>query len=334
MVLKRRMCVFSFAAIALACATAVVGGCGSSDSGKKTKFVAIGTGGVTGVYYPTGGAIAKLVNKKRDVYGIKMSVESTGGSLFNINAVMGGDLQFGIAQSDRQYQAYNGIAEWQAAGPQRNLRAVCSLYTEMVTLVAADDSGIETLSDLSGKRVNIGNAGSGTRGNALAVIGAAGLDWKKDVRTESLKADESASMLQDGRIDAFFYTVGHPNGSIKEATAGLRRSVHFVPVTGMDELIERSPYYVKTAIPIELYPKSSNKENVPTIGMSTTLVTSAVVPDDVVYAITKELFENLESFRKTHPALEGLTKEFALEGLSAPIHPGALKYYREVGLMK
>ena len=330
----RQVRIVSLVSIVLAGTMILMPGCGSSDSGKKTKSVAIGTGGVTGVYYPTGGAIAKLVNKKRDVYGINMSVQSTGGSLFNINAVMAGDLQFGIAQSDRQYQAYNGIAEWQAAGPQRDLRAVCSLYTEMVTLVAADDSGIQTLADLRGKRVNTGNAGSGTRGNALAVIAAAGLDWEKDVRTEGLKADESASMLQDGRIDAFFYTVGHPNGSIKEATAGLRRSVHFVPVTGMDELIERSPYYVKTAIPTELYPKASNKENVPTIGMATTLVTSTAVSDDVVYAITRELFENLESFRKTHPALEGLTKEFALEGLSAPIHPGAVKYYREVGLIK
>lgn len=299
----------------------------------KTIFVTIGTGGITGVYYPTGGAIAKIVNKKRDVYGIRCTVESTGGSVFNINAVIAGDLDFGICQSDRQYQAWNGLAEWKDKGPQKDLRAVFSIHPESVTLVAADDAGIKTIQDLRGKRVNIGNPGSGQRQNAIDALENAGIDWKKDIKAESAKAAEAPGLLQDGRIDAFFYTVGHPSGAIKEATAG-KRKVHFVPITGLDKLLAKYPYYAKAVIPIKFYPNATNKEDVPTFGVKATFVTSAKVPDKVVYAITKEVFENFDYFKTLHPAYSVLTKQNMLEGLTAPFHPGALKYYKESGLIK
>jgi len=299
----------------------------------RVTYVTIGTGGVTGVYYPTGGAIGKIVNKKRKQYNLRVTVESTGGSVFNVNAVMAGDLEFGIVQSDRQYQAWNGIKDWADKGPQRKLRAICSFHPESVVLVAGDDTGIETFMDLKGKHVNIGNPGSGQRGNSTDALAACGIDWEKDMRAEGLKADESAKFLQDGRIDAFFYTVGHPNGSIKEATSG-RRKVHFVPITGdcIDKLVAKWPYYAKAYIPIEFYPMARNKENVDTFAVKATFVTSADIPDDVVYAITKELFDNLEEFKKLHPAYGVLTRQNMLEALSAPIHPGAMKYFKEVGL--
>jgi len=296
------------------------------------RHVTIGTGGVTGVYYPAGGAIAKLVNAKRDEHGFRMSVEATGGSVFNINTVLEGEMEFGIAQSDRQHQAYNGLAEWEEDGPQKKLRAICSLHPESVTLVAAVDANIKTLADLKGKIVNIGNPGSGQRGNALEVLAAAGLDPEKDFTAEGLKATESAQMLQDGKIDAFFYTVGHPAGAIKEATSGQRRSVFIVPITGMDKLLEKAPYYSKAVIPIKEYPNATNTADVPTIGVMTTVVTSADVPEKIVYAVTKALFSSLDTFKKMHPAFEGLTAEGMLRGLSAPIHPGAMKYYKEAGL--
>ncbi|HDM77129.1 MAG TPA: TAXI family TRAP transporter solute-binding subunit [Deltaproteobacteria bacterium] len=299
----------------------------------KTIFVTIGTGGITGVYYPTGGAIAKIVNKKRNVYGIRCTVESTGGSVFNINAVIAGDLDFGICQSDRQYQAWNGLAEWKDKGPQKDLRAVFSIHPESVTLVAADDAGIKTIQDLKGKRVNIGNPGSGQRQNSIDALESAGIDWKKDIKAESAKAAEAPGLLQDGRIDAFFYTVGHPSGAIKEATAG-KRKVHFVPITGLDKLLAKYPYYAKAVIPIKFYPQATNKEDVPTFGVKATFVTSAKVPDNVVYAITKEVFENFDYFKTLHPAYSVLTKQSMLEGLTAPFHPGALKYYKESGLIK
>jgi TRAP transporter TAXI family solute receptor len=298
----------------------------------KTTFVTIGTGGITGVYYPTGGAIARIVNKKRKVYGIRCTVESTGGSVFNVNAVMAGDLEFGVVQSDRQFQAMKGLAEWKEKGPQKDLRAVFTIHPESITLVAADDAGIKSINDLRGKRVNIGNPGSGQRQNSIDGLMNAGINYEKDLEAEGVKAAEAPGLLQDGRIDAFFYTVGHPSGAIKEATAG-RRKVHFVPITGVDNLLKKYPYYAKALIPIKLYPGATNTKDVETFGVKATFVTSAKVPDQVVYAITKEVFDNFEAFKKLHPAYQVLTKENMLEGMSAPIHPGAMKYYKEAGLM-
>jgi uncharacterized protein len=295
-------------------------------------FVTIGTGGITGVYYPTGGAIAKIVNKKRQEYGIRCTVESTGGSVFNVNAIMSGDLEFGVVQSDRQYQAINGSenSEW-AGKPQKDLRAVFSIHPESITLVAAVDANINSIMDLKGKKVNIGNPGSGQRQNSIDALEAVGINYENDLTAEGIKASESASLLQDGRIDAFFYTVGHPNGSIKEATSG-KRKVRFASITGVKKLLEKYPYYAPAFIPVALYPSAVNKEDVKTFGVKATFVTSAKVPDNVVYAITKEVFKNFEDFKKLHPAYQVLTKEGMLEGLSAPIHPGAMKYYKEAGL--
>lgn len=308
-------------------------GASALEAHAKTTFVTIGTGGITGVYYPTGGAIAKIVNAKKDKYDIRATVESTGASVFNINAIMAGDLEFGIAQADRQYQAYNGLSEWEGK-PQKDLRAVFALAPEAVTFVAAEDSGIKSLKDAKGKVVNIGNPGSGNRQNAIDVFEAAGINIEKDLKAESIKAADAPRMLQDGRIDGFFYTVGHPNGNIKEATAG-KRKTRIVSITDIEPLVKKFPYYSLTNIDMAQYPEATNaNEKVTTVGMLATFVTSAKVPDDVVYAITKEVVENLDEFKKLHPALEGLTRETMLEGLTAPIHPGALKYYKEAGLMK
>ncbi len=299
----------------------------------KTRFVTIGTGGITGVYYPTGGAISKMINDQRKTYNIRCTVESTAGSVFNVNAVMGGDLDFGIVQSDRQYQAINGKAEWKAAGPQKDLRAVFSIHPEAVTLVAAQDAGIKTINDLRSKRVNIGNPGSGQRQNAIDALSAVGIDYQKDLHAEQVKASEAAGLLQDGRIDAFFYTVGHPSGSIKEATAG-NRKVRIIPITDTKALLDRFPYYTQATIPIKFYPGTDNQEDIPTFGVKATLITSSRVPDEMVYAVTKEVFENLDEFKKLHPAYEVLTSQGMLQGLSAPIHPGAMKYYKGAGLLK
>ncbi|MEJ5301339.1 MAG: TAXI family TRAP transporter solute-binding subunit [Thermodesulforhabdaceae bacterium] len=308
---------------------------GAAENQPKTKFITIGTGGITGVYYPTGGAICQMLNKKKDTYGIRCTVESTGGSVFNINAVLAGDIDFGIAQSDRQYQALQGLAEWKEKGPQKDLRAVFSLHSEAVTLVAAEDAGIKTVADLKGKRVNIGNPGSGQLQNSIDILTAAGINWEKDIKAEQAKASEAPSLLQDGRIDAFFYTVGHPSGAIKEATAGARKCrIVSVENSVMEAVIKQFPYYSKTVIPASMYPGAANKEDAVTLGVKATIVTSAKTPDDVVYALVKEVFDNFDEFKNLHPAYAELTKEKMLEGLSAPIHPGALKYYKEVGLVK
>jgi len=318
-----------FSAMALVVAIAF---CPVSNAEAATTYVTIGTGGVTGVYYPTGGAIAKMVNKKRKEYNLRATVESTGGSVFNVNAIAAGDLEFGVVQSDRQYQAYNGTADWEGQ-PVKKLRAVFSIHPESVTIVANAGKNIKTVADLKGKIVNIGNPGSGQRGNAMDLLEAAGIDADKDLKAEGMKAAESASMLQDGRIDAFFYTVGHPNGSVKEAVSGATK-VNFVEVPAdiVKKLTDKFPYYADSEIPVDQYTGVANTANVPTFGVKATLCTSADVPDEVVYAITKEVFENFDEFKSLHPAYGTLTKASMLKGMSAPIHPGAMKYYQEAGL--
>ena len=310
--------------------TILLGGC----KARKASFVTIGTGGVTGIYYPTGGAISQMVNKKFDEYGIKATVESTSGSVFNINAVMNGDLEFGVVQSDRQYQAYHGLVEWSQAGRQTNLRAVFSVHPESITLIASGKSGIREVKDLKGKKINLGNPGSGQLQNSKDVLTAVGLT-EKDLSTEYVKAVEAPGLLQDERLDGFFYTVGHPNGNIKETTSG-RIKVFIVPIKGdqIDKMLGKYPYYAKTTIPHSFYPRSLNTQDIETIGVKATFVTSKKVNEDIVYAITREVFENLEEFKSLHPAYKVLTKQNMLEGLSAPIHPGALRYYKEVGLDK
>ncbi len=299
-----------------------------------TRFVTMGTGGVTGVYYPTGGAISKLVNNKRKEYNLRMTVESTGGSVFNVNAIVNGDLEMGVVQSDLQYQAYNGKGDWEGK-PATKLRSMFSIHPEAVTILAAADANIHSVADMKGKVVNIGVPGSGQRVNATDLFEAAGIDVDKDLKAEGIKPAESASMLQDGRIDAFFYTVGHPNGSIKEAVAGARK-VNFVPVAAdlVQKLTSKMPYYAPAEIPVEAYPGVVNTEDVPTFGVKATICTSSDVPEDIVYAVTKEVFENIDELRKLHPALAVLTKENMMQGNSAPLHPGAAKYFKEAGLIK
>jgi hypothetical protein len=316
----------------LICFMIVLGIAWTTSGALAMEYVTIGTGGVTGVYYPTGGAISKLVNQKRREYGLRMTVESTGGSVFNVNALMNGDLELGVVQSDLQFQAYKGLGEWQG-NPQEKLRAVFAIHPEAVTILAAVDANIHSVADLKGKIVNIGAPGSGQRVNAQDLFAAVGLK-EADMQIEGIKPSESASLLQDGRIDAYFYTVGHPNGSIKEAVAGTRK-VNFVPVAPeiVDKLCKDMPYYAPADIPVDAYPGVANKEDVPTFGVKATICSSADVPDEIIYSITKEVFENLDELRKLHPALKVLTRENMLQGLSAPIHPGAKKYYQEAGLL-
>ncbi len=297
-------------------------------------FVTIGTGGVTGVYYPTGGAISRMVNKKAEEYGIKATVESTAGSVYNINAVLSGDLEFGVAQSDRQFQAYNGLAEWSESGPRKDLRALFSIHPESITLIATEQSGVRSVGDLEGKRVNIGNPGSGQLQNSKDVLSASGIGLDS-IHAEQVKAVEAPALMQDEKIDAFFYTVGHPNGNIKEATSS-RIKVRIISIAGagIDELLKKHSYYAKALIPKKFYPSAVNEDDVNSVGVKATFVASKNLDEKIAYAITREVFDNLEEFKKLHPAYAVLTRENMLQGLSAPIHQGALKYYREAGLVK
>ena len=299
----------------------------------KTTIVTIGTGSVTGVYYPTGGAISRMVNAKFDTYKIKSAVESTVGSVHNVNAVLKRELDFALAQSDTHYKAINGLVEWEDAGPQEDLRSVFSLHPESVTLVASEHSGITSVAELRGKRINLGVKGTGQLQNVRDLLAASGIA-ESEMEAQYMKPANAPGLLQRAEIDAFFFTVGHPNTNIKEATTG-SLSVRLIPIRGpgVDALLGELPYYASSIIPFHLYPQALNTEDIPSFGVKATFVTSKNTSEDIVYAVTREVFENLSDFRTLHPALQILTRENMMAGLSAPIHKGALKYYREAGML-
>lgn len=299
---------------------------------KAADTIYIGTAGVTGVYYPAGGAICRLVNKGRSQHGTTCAMESTEGSIANIEALRTGELDMAIVQSDWQYHAYQGDGPFADAGPYPDLRAVLSLHAEPFTLVAREDAGITRAADLRGKRVNIGTPGSGQRATTEAVMAANGWTMADFAQVLELPADEQAAALAGGRVDAIVFTVGHPSGEIYDATKST--AARLVPVTGpaVERLLADHPYYAEAVIPGGLY--RGNDDATPTFGVRATLVTTAATPDEVVYLVVRSVFENLEQFEGLHPALANLDRrEMARAALTAPLHPGAERYYREAGLM-
>src|SRR6056300_1659147 len=295
-------------------------------------FVTIGTGGVTGVYYPTGGSICRLVNKDRKEHGIRCSVESTGGSVYNINTVRAGELEFGVAQSDWQYHAYNGTSKFADQGKFSDLRAVFSVHPEPFTLLSRGDKPIRRFEDLKGYKVNVGNPGSGQRATMEVVMEAFGMTMSDFALAAELKGSEMAQAICDGKIDAMIYTVGHPAAAVTEAASSC--DVELVSVTGapIDKLVADNSFYRVATVPGGMYTGSPNDTT--TFGVGATVITSADVPENVVYTVVKAVFDNFSDFKKLHPAFANLNEEQMIsDGLSAPLHAGAVKYYKERGWM-
>jgi TRAP transporter TAXI family solute receptor len=299
----------------------------------QQKFITIGTGGVTGVYYAAGGAICRLVNKDRAKHNIRCSVESTGGSVFNVNTIKAGELDMGVAQSDVQFNATKGVAQFQKDGPFNELRAVFALHPEPVTVLARKEANIKSFTDFKGKRFNVGNPGSGTRASLEELIGAMGWKLSDFSLASELKADEHGPALCDGKIDGFFYLVGHPSANIQDPTTVCGAKLVSVTGPAVDKLVKEKPYYAKATIPGGLYP--GNDQPTQTYGVLATFVSSSKVPADTIYAVVKGVFDNFDEFKKLHPALANLDpKTMIKDGLSAPLHDGAVKYYKEKGWVK
>ncbi len=320
-------------ASAIAVTTGILMGIGAqSANAAEQKFVSIGTGGVTGVYYPTGGAICRLVNKTRKEHGIRCSAESTGGSVYNINTIRAGELEFGVAQSDWQHHAYNGTSKFKDAGAFKELRAMFSVHPEPFTLIARADSGIKDFTQIKGKRINVGNPGSGQRATMEVVMEAFGIKMSDLALASELKGSEMAAALCDNKIDAMIYTVGHPNAALKEATTSCDVSIVSVKGAPIDKLVKENAYYRTATVPGGMYTGTPN--DVTTFGVGATFVTSANVPNEVAYIVASETMKNIEMFRKLHPAFANLDpKTMVTDGLSAPLHPGAWKAYQELGLV-
>ena len=296
------------------------------------QFVSIGTGGVTGVYYPTGGAICRLVNKDRKAHGIRCSAESTGGSVYNINTVRAGELEFGVAQSDWQYHAYRGTSKFEDKGAFTELRAVFSVHPEPFTLIVRKGSGITSFEGLKGKKVNVGNPGSGQRATMEVVMEAFGMKMSDFSLAAELKGSEMAQAICDNKIEAMIYTVGHPAAAVTQASSSC--DVELVSVTGapIDKLVADNSFYRVASVPGGMYAGSPNETT--TFGVGATVITSTAVPEEVVYTVVKAVFDNFADFKKLHPAFANLKEDQMIsDGLSAPLHPGALKYYKERGWM-
>jgi len=324
---------FLTAAAIAAAATIGMSTVGSDPAQAEQQFVTIGTGGVTGVYYPTGGAICRLVNKNRKEHGIRCSVESTGGSVYNVNTILAGELDMGVAQSDVQYNAYTGSGSYADKGPAKELRAVFSVHPEPVTILARRDSGITHIDQIKGKRFNIGNPGSGTRDTWEVIEKALGWERSDLALGAELKSAETGQALCDNKIDAYFWLVGHPNALAKETVSSCDAVLVEVSGAGIDKLVKDNPFYRYATIPGGMY--SSNPKDVKTFGVGATFVSSTAVSEEVVYQVVKAVFENFDDFRKLHPAFANLKKEeMVRDGLSAPLHAGAVKYYKEAGLLK
>jgi len=319
--------------LTLGIAFAVAAAFAGPDAAAQQKFLTIGTGGVTGVYYAAGGAICRLVNKDRAKHGIRCSVESTGGSVFNINTIKAGELDLGVSQSDVMYNAAKGEKQFKDSGAYGDLRAVMSLHPEPFTVVARKEANVKSFADFKGKKFNVGNPGSGTRASMEEILAAMGWKMSDFALASELKADEHGPALCDGKIDGFFYAVGHPSANIQDPTTTC--GAKLVPLTGayVDKLVKQWPFYAKVTIPAGLYP--NNPQATDTFGVLATLVSSSKVPADNVYAVVKAVFDNFEEFKKLHPALAHLKPEDMVKnGLSAPLHDGAARYYKEKGWIK
>jgi TRAP transporter TAXI family solute receptor len=316
--------------LAWALSAALAGITLSSAVQAEEKFVTIGTGGQTGVYYVAGQSICRFLNRGAAEHGIKCNAPASGGGVANVNGIRSGEFNFGIMQSDHQFKAMKGVAPFEKEGAMEDIRAVFSLQSEVFTILARRDANIASFDDLKGKRVNIGNPGSGQRDTLEEIMQVKGWDRSAFSLAAELKPAEQASALGDNNIDAMTYFVGHPNGAIQEATT--TTDAVLVPVTGaeIDKLLAAKSYYTKADIPGGVY--KGNDAPTPSIGGKAVLSTSAKASPDVVYQLVKSVFDNIDRFKRLHPAFADLKEEDMIKvGLSAELHEGAVRYYKERG---
>ncbi len=295
-------------------------------------FITIGTAGQTGVYYVVGQSVCQLVNRQSAEHGLRCTAPATGGSVANLNAIAQGDMNFGVVQSDWQYHAYNGTSTFSDAGANEGLRSILSAHADVVTIVARADADIGVLDDLRGKKVNIGNPGSGSRATAEVLLETIGIDVGELALASELKSAEQSAALCDNKIEAMMFSAGHPVGNIKEATVSCDTVFLQVDGEAVDKLVEETPYYSKAVIPGGMY--RGQPDTINTYGPLATLVTSTDTDEEAVYQVVKAIFDNFDRFKGLHPAFTNLVEEDMItNGIMAPLHDGAIRYYKERGWM-
>ncbi len=302
----------------------------SFESFAGTKYISVGTGAITGVYYPAGGAICRLVNRGRKDHGLRCSVESTGGSVSNLNAIRSKALDFAIVQSDWQYHAYYGSGFFADQKPFSDLRSVFSLYTETLAIAVKSNSGIKSIEQLKNKRVNYGVKGSGMYATMEMLMNTQGFNEASFKEVTYLNPSEQPRALCDGEIDAMVYMSGNPNGVLQEAAQTCGIKILNIPHKLMDKVIEKNSFYVKSIIPGGMYPR--NPKNINTFGVRSVLVTTKNMSDDIVYEVVKAVFDNFDNFKTLHPVFSSLSKRSMLRSGDIPLHEGSVKYFKEKNL--
>ncbi|MEA3358744.1 MAG: TAXI family TRAP transporter solute-binding subunit [Thermodesulfobacteriota bacterium] len=314
--------------------TFVFAGIGTSAyAGKAKVFLTMGTGGIAGTYYPFGGIVCSLITKqlKDTDLAVSAAAQSTGGSVDNINLMMRGQTELALAQNDVAYMAYNGVIHKAYKGkPYKKIRAIANLYPEVIHIVAMASSGINSVQDLKGKRVCVGDLGSGVEVSARDVVAAAGMTYKDFSKTEHIGIPETVAHMKDGQLDAFFMTSRVPVPGIQDLAS--MKAIKLVTL-GDDVLAKMQkgkPWYARTVIPAGSY-KGVNKD-VDAVAIMCMLCTTSNISEELAYNISKAIFENIDFLSKAHAAGKFVSFKNALSGITIPLHKGAVKYYKEKGL--
>ncbi|AXV17649.1 immunogenic protein (plasmid) [Neorhizobium sp. SOG26] len=320
-----------FAVAAVVGAVAIGAGIAGAQA---PSFFRIGTGGTAGTYYPIGGLIANAISGAGDkgVPGLVSTAVASNGSVANINAIQSGSMESGFTQSDVAYWAHSGTGLYEGKGKVEDLRLIATLYPETIHLVARKDAGINSVADLKGKRVSIDEPGSGTIVDARIVLGAYGLT-ENDIKAEHLKPGPAGDRLRDGGLDAYFFVGGYPTGAISELATS--SGISLVPINGpeVEKLLEEYTFFSKDTVPADTY-KDVGETN--TISVAAQWVTSAKQSDEVIYNITKTLWNDATraALDAGHAKGKLITLQNATTSLGIPLHPGAEKFYREAGVLK
>ena len=303
-------------------------------SSQAAQQIRIGTGGPAGVYFVAGNAICRMVRVENSTAGaerLRCAAPPSGGSIDNLERLRAGKIDFAIVQSDWHHHAFKGTSRFKGRSNPK-LRSVFSLHVEPFQIVVRDGASINNWQDLVGKRVNIGNIGSGHRATFEELVRAHGQDLNGFATLSGLGSSDQATALCDGKIDAFAFTVGVPNASIAQATDGCDGRIISLQTPAVGRLIKQAGYYRWTTIPEGTYFTSTKM--IRTLGVVATLVTRADVAAETVERVTTAVYKNFQRFRRLHPAFAALNKsEMAQTGLSAPLHPGAKRYFKQAGLV-
>lgn len=304
---------------------------GSESKAPEKQFVTVVTGSTGGTYYPVGTIFSTLWNEKLGDQGVVASVQSSGGSVENLNMLKNGEAQMGIAMANLTLFAYEGSGKFE--GNQfEDVRFVTALWPDVTQFVVTENSGINTVSDLKGKSFNVGGAGSGTEYSSKVILDAvAGISFD-DITAEHLGYFEASSAMQNAQIDGMNAEGGIPLSAVSEVAAS-KTAVKLLEFTDAEyEKIKNvAPYYGQFTVPANLY--AGIDKDIQTVGIKSTLITSATMDEEVVYNLVKEIYENHDAIKGDHKALEVVTIEEALNGLPpVPLHQGAIKYYEEKGI--